>query len=130
MRASRSVRWWLPALALGLAATTWGQLVPSPITGEMPANGFSAAGKLSNLALISFSSSSVYDDNFSNGASHHQGGGQQYLAATFGWQQTRRRLQWNLSYRPGVVLESHSQLGNQFNQVFGTTLEIRSEEHT
>lgn len=124
MRASRSVRWWLPAFALGLAAASWGQLVPSPITGEMPANGFSAAGKLSNLALVSFSSSSVYDDNFSNGASHHQGGGQQYLAATFGWQQTRRRLQWNLSYRPGVVLESHSQLGNQFNQVFGTTLEI------
>src|SRR5579872_2633869 len=80
MRASRSVRWWLPALALGLAATTWGQLAPSPITGEMPANGFSAAGKLSNLAVVSFSSSSVYDDNFSNGASQHQGGGQQYLA--------------------------------------------------
>lgn len=125
MKTPQSRRWWLPAFAFWLAATSWGQLVPSPMTGEMPANGFSAAGKLSNLALVSFSSSSVYDDNFSNGASHHQGGAQQYLAATFGWQQTRRRLQWNLSYRPGVVAGTHSLLGNQLNQLFGTTLEFQ-----
>src|SRR6185437_8930366 len=75
--------------------------------------------------IVSLSSSSVYDDNFSNSASGHEGGGQQYLAATFGFRQTRRRLKWNLSYRPGVIVGAHSLLRNQFNQVFGTTFEAQ-----
>ncbi|HEV2116097.1 MAG TPA: hypothetical protein VGR48_08750 [Terriglobales bacterium] len=125
MNAARVCRCWLPALALWAAITAWGQTVPSPITGEMPAAGFGSAGKLTNLELFSFTSSSTYDDNLSNSASQHQGGAQQYLAATFGFQQTRRRLRWNLSYRPGVVVGAHSLLGNQFNQVFGTTLQVQ-----
>jgi hypothetical protein len=125
MNSPGSSRWWLPAFALWLAATAWGQTVPGPITGEMPASGFASAGHLTNFTIVSLSSSSVYDDNFSNSVSRHQGGGQQYLAATFGFQQTRRRLKWNLSYRPGVIVGAHSLLGNQFNQVFGTTFEVR-----
>ena len=125
MNAARVCSCWLPALALWAAITAWGQTVPSPITGEMPAAGFGSAGKLTNLQLFSFTSSSTYDDNLSNSASRHQGGAQQYLAATFGFQQTRRRLRWNLSYRPGVVVGAHSLLGNQFNQVFGTTLQVQ-----
>jgi hypothetical protein len=91
----------------------------------MPAAGFASAGHLSNFTIVSLSSSSVYDDNFSNSASGHEGGGQQYLSATFGFQQTRRRLKWNLSYRPGVIVGAHSLLSNQFNQIFGTTLELQ-----
>jgi len=125
MNSPRPSRWRLPAFALWLAATAWGQTVPSPITGPMPAAGFASAGHLSNFTIVSLSSSSVYDDNFSNSASGHEGGGQQYLSATFGFQQTRRRLKWNLSYRPGVIVGAHSLLSNQFNQVFGTTLELQ-----
>lgn len=125
MKYPGSSRWWLSAFALWLAATAWGQAVPNPITGEMPAAGFASAGHLTNFTLLSLSSSSVYDDNFSNSASGHEGGGQQYLAATLGFQQTRRRLKWNLSYRPGVIVGAHSLLSNQFNQVFGTTFEVQ-----
>jgi len=125
MNFPRPSRWRLPAFALWLAATAWGQTVPSPITGTMPAAGFASAGHLSNFTIVSLSSSSVYDDNFSNSASGHEGGGQQYLSATFGFQQTRRRLKWNLSYRPGVIVGAHSLLSNQFNQIFGTTLELQ-----
>ena len=125
MRSPGSSRWWLPAFALWLAATAWGQTVPSPILGEMPATGFASTGQLTNFTIVSLSSSSVYDDNFSNSASRHEGGGQQYLAATLGFQQTRRRVKWNLSYRPGVIVGAHSLLGNQFNQLFGTTFELQ-----
>lgn len=121
----RLSRWWLPAFALWLAAAAWGQTVPALITGAMPADGFASAGHLSNFTIVSLSSSSVYDDNFSNSASGREGGGQQYLSATFGFQQTRRRLKWNLSYRPGVIVGANSLLRNQFNQVFGTTFELR-----
>jgi hypothetical protein len=125
MKFPGSSRWWLLAFALWLAATAWGQTVPGTITGGMRGSGFASAGHLTNFTIVSLSSSSVYDDNFSNSASRHEGGGQQYLAATFGFQQTRRRLKWNLSYRPGVIVGAHSLLGNQFNQVFGTTFELR-----
>ncbi|MGE5206149.1 MAG: hypothetical protein ACM3PW_11065 [Chlamydiota bacterium] len=91
----------------------------------MPAAGLASTSNLTNVTVVSFSSNSVYDDNLSNSASHHEGGGQQYLAATFGFQQTRRRWQWNLSYRPGVVVGAQSVLSNQFNQVFGTSLEVK-----
>lgn len=121
----RLSRWWLPAFALWLAAAAWGQTVPALITGAMPADGFASAGHLSNFTIVSLSSSSVYDDNFSNSASGREGGGQQYLSATFGFQQTRRRLKWNLSYRPGVIVGANSLLRNQFNQVFGTTFELQ-----
>ncbi|HKW66264.1 MAG TPA: hypothetical protein VJP04_03175 [Terriglobales bacterium] len=125
MNFPRPSRWWLPAFALWLAAAAWGQTVPGPMTGAMPAAGFTSAGHLSNFTFLSFSSSTVYDDNFSNSASGHEGGAQQYLAATFGFQQTRRRLKWNLSYRPGVIVAANSLLRNQFNQVFGTTFEAQ-----
>ena len=125
MNFPRLSRWWLPAFALWLAAAAWGQTVPGPMTGAMPAAGFSSAAHLSNFTIVSLSSSSVYDDNFSNSASGREGGGQQYLSATFGFQQTRRRLKWNLSYRPGVIVGANSLLRNQFNQVFGTTFELQ-----
>jgi hypothetical protein len=122
----RAGRPWLRlAGCLLLTASGWGQAVPRAMTGEMPAASFSSAGKLTNVMVMSFSSSSVYDDNFSNGASRHESGAQQHLTATFGVQQSRRRLQWNLSYQPGVVVGAHSLLGNQFNQVFGATLEAQ-----
>ncbi len=125
MNLPRPSRWWLPAFALWLAAIAWGQTVPGPITGEMPASGFASAGHLTNFTIVSLSSSSIYDDNFSNSTSRHEGGGQQSLGATFGFQQTRRHLKWNLSYRPGVIVGAHSLLSNQFNQVFGTTFEAQ-----
>lgn len=112
---------WLLACFLAVATVAGSQVVPAPLTGEMPAASFLSTGKQTNLAVISISSRSYFDDNFSNSASHHDGGGQQLLTATFGFQQTRRQIRWNLSYRPGVVVGANSPQGNQFNQVFGTT---------
>lgn len=125
MTTPRWGRCWLLTCLLWATTAFWGQVVPSPLRGEMPAVGFASAGSLTNLTVISFSSTSVYDDNLSNSASQHQGGGQQYLAASFGFQQSRRQWRWNLSYRPGVVVGAHSLLSNEFNQVFGTSLEVQ-----
>lgn len=125
MKTPHGRRAWLLGWCLGAAACAFGQLTPGPMVGEMPTPGFGAAPQATNLTLLSLSSNSMYDDNFSNGASRHEGGGQQQVTATFGFQQTRRRLRWNLSYRPGLVVGAHSLLGNQFNQVFGTTFEAQ-----
>jgi hypothetical protein len=125
MTVLRSRRGWLLAGCLGLVTAGWSQGVPSAMTGEMPAMDFASASKQANLAVISFSSSSVFDDNFSNSASGHESGGQQSLNATFAFQQTRRNVRWNLSYRPGLVVGAHSWLGNQFSQVLGTTFEVQ-----
>jgi hypothetical protein len=95
------------------------------MVGEMPAPSFGSAPKASNVTLLSLSSSSVFDDNFSNGASRHESGAQQQVTGTFAFQQTRPRLRWNLSYRPGVVVGAHSLLGNQFSQLLGTNFEAQ-----
>lgn len=125
MKVQRGRNGWLLAGCLGLVTAGWSQVVPTTMTGEMPAASFTRAGKQTNLAVISLSSSSLFDDNFSNSASRHESGGQQSLSATFGFQQMRQKLQWNLSYRPGLVVGARSLLGNQFNQIFGTTFEVQ-----
>ena len=125
MKARRARQKWLLACFLAAATVAVSQMVPAPTTGEMPAAGFLATGKQTNVAVISFSSRSYFDDNFSNSASHHDGGGQQLLTATLGFQQTRQQMRWNLSYRPGVVVGAHSLQGNQFNQVLGTSFEAQ-----
>jgi hypothetical protein len=92
--------------------------------GQMPASSFESTTQPTNVFLGSVSTSAVFDDNLLSSRSNRIAGEQYYVAAAFAFQQTRRRMKWNLSYRPGVNVANHTTLRNQFNQSFGATVEF------
>ena len=72
-------------------------------------------GENRNLVVGGFSVTGVFDDNAWGLTSDEE----LTLSSTIGFQQTRPHLQWNLSYKPGIILSRHLPQLDQFTQYVG-----------
>jgi hypothetical protein len=105
---------------LSVAMRAQQQDLPVPVGTEMPAVAFQSEGKVVNVLRADFRLSTVFDDNAFGRQNARVNDLQFGVNPVFGFQQTRRHLQLDLTYAPGSVFSQR--LPDRFTQMGGADI--------
>jgi len=106
-----------------------GMQTPAPVSGEGYSMGFTSETRANYLrGGVLFSS--AYDSDATTGANGHAVSDESYsIWPTISLDETRSRLQWTLSYRPGYTFYQHTSSLDAANQNFATAIKYRLSPH-